>query len=101
MPHSFQLLLVKSTGSLHLYRAAYGDDVQSFLLLDEAAGAVRVCDEQGNPVGSMVLRAGTGNVENPVDDPVESENFTMAAAHLLSRWRKTGAAPTEIVKVFS
>jgi hypothetical protein len=101
MPHSFQLLLVKSTGNVHVYRATYDEDVQSFLLLDEAAGAVRISDEQGVPVGDMVLRAEIGNVENPVDDPVVSQDFTMAAAHLLSRWRKSGAAPAEVVKFFS
>lgn len=101
MPHSFQLILVNSTGSGHIYRATFGEDVNSFLLFDETAGAVRICDEQGNPVGAMVLRAGAENVENPVDDSVEAENFTMAAAHLLVRWRKTGAVPAEIVKFFS
>ncbi|WP_328914676.1 MULTISPECIES: hypothetical protein [unclassified Streptomyces] len=101
MPHSFQLLLVKSSESAHVYSATYGQDVPSFLLLDEATGTVQVCDGQGNPIGDMMLRAGTGNVENPVDDPVEAEKFTMASAHLLSRWRKTGAAPAEIVKFFS
>lgn len=101
MPHSFRLLLVSSTGITHIYRATFGEDPDTFLLLDEAAGSVRVCDEQGESVGGMVLRARAENVENPVDDPVEAENFTMAAAHLLVRWRKTGAVPAEIVKVFS
>ncbi|HEY5837263.1 hypothetical protein [Streptomyces sp.] len=92
---------MKSTEGIHVYRATYGEDVQSFLCLDETAGEVRVCDEQGVPVGDMVLRAGIGNVENPVADPILSENFTMSAAHLLSRWRKNGAAPAEVVKFFS
>lgn len=101
MPHSFQLLRVSSAGSKHVYRATFGEDGHSFLLLDESAAAVRVGDEQGNPVGDMTLAAGKGNVENPVEDAVAVEDFTMAAAHLLSRWRKLGAAPEEIVKVFS
>jgi hypothetical protein len=49
----------------------------------------------------MVLRAGTGNVENPAGDPAAVEDFTMAAAHLLGRWRKIGAVPAEVVKIFS
>jgi hypothetical protein len=101
MPHSFRLLLLKNAGAGHIYRATFGEDVESFLLFDEEAGAVQVCDAQGVAVGSMSLHAGTGNVENPVADPVEVENFTMAAAHLLARWRRTGTAPAEIVKVFS
>ena len=93
---------MNSIGNAHVYRAAFGEDVKSFLLLDEAAGAVRVCDEQGDPMGGMMLRASAdGYVGNPVDDPVEAENFTMAAAYLLARWCKVGAVPAEIGKVFS
>lgn len=101
MPHSFQLLLVKSSEKQHVYTARYGEDSRSFLLLDESAGSVQVCDEQGKPTGHMVLRAGTGNVENPAGDPAAVEEFTMAAAHLLGRWRKIGAVPAEVVKIFS
>ncbi|WNI16565.1 hypothetical protein [Actinacidiphila sp. ITFR-21] len=52
-------------------------------------------------MGDMVLRAGSGDLENCVENGREAENFTAAAAHLLRSWRRTGSAPGEVVKIFA
>jgi len=103
MPYSFQLVLVTSASGTHVYRAIFEPERQGlgFLLLDEAARSVRVCDERGDPVGAMALGMDVGDVTDPVDDPAEAGDFATAAAHLLRQWHKSGTVPDEVVRIFS
>lgn len=105
MTHSFMLKLMTSEASSHLYRATVDGTRETFLILDDESGAVRLTDSQGNPTGTMRMNLSDEKVDSTVKKTPESQSevddFSLMAAHLAAQWKRKGHAPEEIRKFFA
>lgn len=101
MAHAFQLLLIQSDESKHLYRARYDNVREAFLVLDEALSMVRPSNDSGVMVGDLRLSMDDGNIYGSVSADVNREDFALSASHLAYQWKKVGFPPAEVRKFFS
>ncbi|MET9510870.1 hypothetical protein ABZX62_20810 [Streptomyces flavidovirens] len=101
MAHAFQLLLMQSDESKHLYRARYDNVREAFLVLDEALSTVQPSNENGVTVGDLRLSMNDGNIHGSVSGGVNREDFALSASHLAYQWKKLGFPPAEVRKFFS
>ncbi|KPI16581.1 hypothetical protein OK074_8390 [Actinobacteria bacterium OK074] len=102
MTYFFRLTLMEDAPSPpFLYRGEVDGTHEFFLTLDEQSQSIRPSDIDGNPLGSIRMDIGDGNLSGTVEDPDTISGFPLMAAHLLSQWKKQGRPPQEIRKVFA
>ncbi|MFD8915684.1 hypothetical protein [Streptomyces sp. NPDC059575] len=74
------------------------DSVTGHVLLRTDTEEVRPCTPDAVPIGDMLVRRGSGNVENP--DPATRVDFVVVAAALFQEWKRAGRPPEIVTRTY-
>ena len=81
-----------------VYDWAIGDRATGHVLVRADTEVVRPCTRSAVPIGDMLARRGSGNVEHP--DPATRRDFVVVIAALFAEWKRTGHPPEAVMRTY-
>ncbi|MFF1309027.1 hypothetical protein [Streptomyces sp. NPDC058307] len=74
------------------------DSAKGHVLLREDTEVIRPCTPSAVPIGDMLARRGSGDVENP--NPVTRKDFVVVVAALFQEWKRRGHPPEAVMRTY-